>query len=164
MSLDVPARSRVVYAFAARQVREARAPLMLGPPAHRIGAAILWVTTVVVAHLELHQLSAALRVHARRHVVGGGHTNHKAPASRVAIGERRGINGPIVVSIHAVVDRHVPGELGDVTVDFDLALVDDPLPESIRANKDVEPERHLPGYERGVRRARGWELASRLFV
>src|SRR5437899_8049137 len=112
--LDVAARSRVVYDVAARQERGARVPVIRGPPAHRIGAAVLRLTAIVVADLELRLFKAPLRVHARGHA---WQTHYETRASERPIGERLGKHMLTREGIHAVVDRHVPGELERLIVD-----------------------------------------------
>src|SRR5439155_10990265 len=149
MRLDVAVRSRpVLHDVAARQVNEVRVSVMLAPPAHRIGTgfAPLRLTAIVVAHLELRQfkrLRAAFPLLACRHEVKG-HTHHETEATWVGIGEYRSLHRPTVIGIHAVVDRHVPGNLLSVPVDLDLTLVHDAIPVGILPEKDVEPECELP--------------------
>src|SRR5439155_4028105 len=149
MRLDVAVRSRpVLHDVAARQVDEVSVPVMLAPPAHRIGTgfALLRLAAIVVAHLELRQfirLRAAFPVLARRHVVIRD-THHETVAPWVSIGEYRSMHRPTVIGIHAVVDSHVPGNLLSVPVDLDLTLVHDAIPVGILPEKDVEPECELP--------------------
>src|SRR6266571_5342107 len=125
MSLDVAAPSRpVLHNVAARQVGHARVTVMLAPPAHRITAGVLRPATIVVAHLELRQfkrLRAAWPVLARRHVVVG-HAHHDTHAPWMTIGEHIGEYGVTAEGVDTIVDRHVPGDLQGVTVDFNLAL------------------------------------------
>src|SRR5205809_5707655 len=161
MRLDVAVRSRpVLHDVAARQVDEVSVPVMLAPPAHRIGTgfALLRLAAIVVAHLELRQfkrLRAAFPVLACRHVVIGD-THHETVATWVSIGEYRSMHRPTVIGIHAVVDSHVPGNLLSVSVDLDLTLVHDAIPVGILPEKDVEPEcelpRHRGEYDREVLR------------
>src|SRR5438445_380530 len=163
MSLDGTAPSRpVLHDVAARQVRHTRVPVTCGPPAHRIAAAVLRLAAIVVADLELHHFTTLSRVDARRHVAvrqrSVGYAHHETHAPRMTIGELVGIDGPAVEGIDPVVDRHVPGELQRMTVDFDLALVHDAVPVRVLPEKDVEPERDLPGHVRG--RVRGHGLAA----
>src|SRR5207248_3038117 len=126
-----------------------------GPPAHRVAARVLSPAAIVVADLELDDFTALSRVDARRHVVVRD-AHHDTHAPRMTIGELICIHRPTVVGIDPVVDRHVPGELQGVTVDFDLALGHDAVPLIILPEKDVEPERKLP--ERRWRVIR-WGLA-----
>src|SRR5437870_13359169 len=116
MRLDVAVRSRpVLHDVAARQVDEVSVPVMLAPPAHRIGTgfALLRLAALVVAHLELRpfkRLRAAFPVLARRHVVIGN-THHETEGTWVAIGEYRSMHPTTVISIQPAVHRHVPGNL-----------------------------------------------------
>src|SRR6266566_5239602 len=163
MSLDGTAPSRpVLHDVAARQVRHTRVPVTCGPPAHRIAAAVLRLAAIVVADLELHDFTTLSRVDARRHVAVRqrpvGYAHHETHAPRMTIRELVGIHGPAVEGIDPVVDRHVPGELQRMTVDFDLALGHDAVPVRVLPEKDVEPERDLPGHVRG--RVRGHGLAA----
>src|SRR3989442_15740794 len=133
MSLDGAARSRpVLHDVATRQVDEVSVPVMLAPPAHRIGTgfALLRPAAIVVAHLELRQfkrLRAAFPVLACRHVVIGN-THHETEATCVGIGEYRSMHRQPVIGIQPAVDRHMPGKLLTGHVDTDLTLVHAALP------------------------------------
>src|SRR6266704_1070552 len=195
MSLDVAAPSRpVLHNVAARQVDQVRIPVMLAPPAHRIdmeprrGTAALRPTTIIIADLQLRPLKRVLRVEARRHIARSrgsrreghiGNTHHEARALATGIVEARGIHGPIVIGVHAVVDRHVPGDLerltGErsglkvVTVDLDLALGHDAIPcrlpvHHLFAEKNVEPEGELATHRRKPSRRVGEVLRVDGFI
>src|SRR6266568_7606565 len=169
MTLDVAASRPVLHDVAARQVREARVPLrarvartlVRGPPAHRIATGVLWPATIVVADLELHRFTTVSRVHARPHVEVG-HAHHETHTSRMTIAELVSKDGLTAEAVDPVVDRHMPGDLKGVTVDFDLAFGHDAAPLTILPEKDVEPEGKLPGHVGG--RTRGHGLTSGRFI
>src|SRR5437773_3128479 len=179
MRLDVAVRSRpVLHDVAARQVDEVSVPVMLAPPAHRIGTgfALLRLAAIVVAHLELRRfkrLRAAWPVFACCHVAwdtrgswrGGpardAHDETEAPST--GISEYVGIHRPAVIGIGPVVDRHVPGNLLSVPVDLDLTLVHDAIPLGILPEKDVEPECELPRHRGEVDREE-LQLVCRVFI